>query len=434
LVAELIADPDAALAGPGSTARRRVGRKLFYRLAGADSTPLYVKLFRPRSGIGGLLGRLFPSKAWHEAQVARQIAGRGFAAALPVAVGEERRAGLLQRSFSVIEERAAIDLRALLGSGALPAARRRALIESFGALNRRLHDAGIDQDDTSPNNFLVSSGFAARAEHAPTAAADPWILIDFERCRVGRPLSWSRRTVLLAKLQHHELGVSRAERLRFLRAYLAAAGDAATAGGAGAGRSGAGGGATLATGVPAGSGREQRRSAWSAIHAGFARLRVRDARRAARGAFQVGRHVGREGGAWIVRGRERDPVLRLELGRRAARRAWVLAHQLERLGLPALRPARLDASGLALVAPALPAPAAALPSVSAALVSVASSVGPLGSPDPALETTALGRDRERAISRARRLLERYGRFVREPRWFLLGDRAFLQDLEAFRLG
>ena len=362
LLAQLIAEPDATLAGPSSSARSRVGRKLFYRLSGPAQGALFVKVFRSRAGPARLLTWLRPSRAWREARVADRVAALGFAAAQPIAVGEERCAGVLLRSFAVIEERPARDLRRLLTESELAGALRRQWIASFGALNRRLHDAGIDQDDTSPNNFLLDL----------QGGDDPWVLIDFERCRVGRPLEQRRRWVLLAKLQRHELGVTRSDRLRFLRAYLGK------------------------------SDRALRRSAWQAIGAELVRIRIRAARRARHGAFQEGRHVAREGSAWIVRGRERADVIRLPLPRRAARRAWILAHQLERLNLPALRPARLDSLGIALLAP----------------------TGGSELDEPA---------RARAIERARRALLPYGRFVRAPQWAICSEGALLRDLPSFRL-
>jgi hypothetical protein len=377
LLERLVAGPDPALQGPQSTARRRVGRKLFYHLAQAGSPSLFVKVFRPRAGPALLLSWLRPSKAWREAAIAAAVGARGFAAAVPVAVGEQRRGGLLLRSFSVIEAREATDLRALLAADPLDRARRRQLLESFGALNRRLHDAGIDQDDTSPNNFLVDA----------QGGTDPWILIDFERCRVGPVLAARRRWALLAKLHRHDLGVSRSDRLRFLRAYLGPACD-----------------------------RTQRRSACAAIASEFARIRSRDARRAARGAFAAGRHVARESGSWVVRGREQVALLRLDLDARGARRAWVLAHQLERLGLPALRPARLDSQGLAMVAPDPESPLTESPLTEPLLT------------EPPLTAPAS----ERAIERARHQFEQFGRFVSEPQWIPCRGGAVLRDPRAFR--
>jgi tRNA A-37 threonylcarbamoyl transferase component Bud32 len=353
----LMADPDGVLQGRGSVARSRVGRKRFYRVeAPAGEPALYVKVFTLPPGLPRLRYWLRPSKARREAAIARAVRARGIEAAGPIAVGEERRGGSLRRSLSVIPERAGRDLRVVLSDPGLACGRRRALLEAFGALARRLHDAGIDQDDFSPNNFLLldDGGFC---------------LIDFERCRVGRPLG-NRRWVLLAKLHRHALGVSRADRLRFLRGYLGPA-----------------------------AGRAERRSAWEKIQGPFQRIRRRDARRGARAAFQVGRHVERSGDLWVVRGREELPVIRLELGARESRRAWVAAHQLERLGLPALRAVRLGPDWIELEAPS---PA---------------------DPHPA---------DARVRSTARRF-SRYGRFTAEPDWVSGPAGPRLRDPRAFRL-
>jgi tRNA A-37 threonylcarbamoyl transferase component Bud32 len=353
----LMADPDGVLQGPGSVARSRVGRKRFYRVEAPPGEPaLYVKVFTLPPGLPRLRYWLRPSKARREAAIGRAIRARGLEAAGPIAVGEERRAGSLRRSLSVIPERPGRDLRVVLSDPGLECARRRALLASFGALARRLHDAGIDQDDFSPNNFLVldDGGFC---------------LIDFERCHVRTPLG-DRRWVLLAKLHRHSLGVSRTDRLRFLRGYLGA--DA---------------------------GRAERRAAWDKNRAPFQRIRRRDARRAARAAFKVGRHIERSGEVWTVRGRESLRVIRLELGARESRRAWVTAHQMERLGLPALRPVRLGPDWIELEAPA--------------------------SADPPPADARLG-------SAARRFAL-YGRLAADPDWVSGPAGPLLRDPRAFRL-
>jgi hypothetical protein len=356
LLDTLLDDPERALLGPTSVARPRTGRKRFYRLAAPEGSPaLFVKVFGAPAGALAWLGRLRGSHARREAAIAGAIERRGFAAAVPLAFGERWRGVRLGESFSVVSELPARDLRSVLSDRSLPGRRRSAALESFGALQRRLHDAGIDQDDTSPNNFLIDADGA-------------FTLIDFERCRVGHPLG-ARRWRLLAKLQRHRLGVPRTDRLRFLRGYLGPGTDAAA-----------------------------RREAWQHIRAELLRVRRHDARRAAKAAFKEGRQLLRSGASWIARGRESAPLARFALGAREARRVWVLGHQLERLGLPALRPARLDPDGVALVLP-----------------------DPRGTPAP------------EQIERARRELERFGHFVRVPEWELGVEGALLRDLRAFEL-
>jgi tRNA A-37 threonylcarbamoyl transferase component Bud32 len=355
LLEALLADPDPVLAGPSSVARPRAGRKGFYRVSGEGSGPsLFVKVFRVPSGWPRFRYFLRPSKARSEAEIATGVRARGFDVAGPIAVGEERHLGILLRSFSVITERVGRDLRDWLVDPRTPSSKRRVLVVSFGAFVRRLHDAGIDQDDLSPNNFLV----------------DPkgdFVLIDFERCRVGAPLGeerWSR----LAKLHRHDLSVSRADRLRLLRAYLGEE-----------------------------TGRQTRRGAWRKIEAAFWRIRRRDARHAARAAFRPGRHVAHKDSIWIVEGREQSHVRRLELGEEAARRAWVVAHQLERLALPALRPVRLGATWIDLLEP---------------------------------EAAPQSLDCDAAVRCARRRLGPYGSFIGDPVWAFGPEGALLADLPA----
>jgi hypothetical protein len=358
LLEALLADPDRLVTGRASVARQRVGRKRFYRLVAEGEEPgLFVKVFPIRGVWPRLRSFLRPSKARREAWVAASIRKRGFEVAGPAAVGEERVLGTLVRSFSAVPEREGRDLRNLLADPQTSASERRSLAVRFGSFARSLHDAGVDQDDFSPNNFLVDpdGGF---------------VLIDFERCRVGAPLG-GRRWILLAKLHRHDLSVTRTDRLRLLRAYLGEKTD-----------------------------RRAVRKAWEQIDAAFWRIRKRDARRAARAAFRVGRNVIRSDGIWIVRERESVPVRRLELEAGEARRSWVLSHQLERLGLPALRPVRLGPSWLELLEPP-PAP-----------------------PDC---------DPASAVARARRRLARYGEFTGEADWALSVEGALLANPACFRL-
>ena len=358
LLSALVADPDAVLGGFRSVARESAGRKRFYRLDDDAGRPsLYVKVFSAPSGPWRLGSLWRGSKASREAATARQLERLGFRAAAPLAVGEESRYGLLGRSFSVIRALPSADLRTKLADPGLSTAARRRLLQAFGRFAHALHDAGVDQDDFAPNNFLVSD-------------TGEFILIDFERCTVGRPLG-DRRWKLLAKLHRADLEVPRTDRLRFLYAYLGEGADAASV-----------------------------RRAWQRIAKAFREVRVRDARHAARSAFKVGRYLEREGTAWLVRAREACPVRRLELPPEEARRAWILAHQLERLRLPALRPVRLGGSYIELEDPG---------------------------PQPELAARA------ELIQAARRRFEGYGVFEEPGDWLLTPSGARLIDPRVFRL-
>ncbi len=354
-----MADPERVLAGPGILARESAGRKRFFRVdAGTDEPALFVKIFALRGGAARLRYFLRPSKARREHAIATRLAKLGFEVAAPAAVGERRRFGVLERSYSVIREIPAQDLVRLLGGGALDGAERRALLERFGRLARRLHDAGVDQDDFAPNNFL------ARPDGS-------FVLIDFERCRVRRgPLGDSRWTQL-AKLHRRDLGVSRSDRLRFLRAYLGEA-----------------------------SGRAERRAAWTRIWPEFRRIRKHDARHAAVAAFREGRNLARDGEAWVMRARASAKTIALELDAEEAKRCWLRAQQLERLGLPALRPVRLAGTRVELLDPGQALPRA-----------------------PA----------DQVIARSLAALAPWGHFRAPPQWLFTAHGALLRNPQTFEL-
>jgi hypothetical protein len=359
LLRELMADPDRVLASARSVAREQGGRKRFYRVGDFSGRDLFVKVFNLDSPAARLryFGRR--SKARREQRIAAGIRERGFDAALPAAIGEERAAGLLLRSIAAIPELPAVDLRTWFMERAPTPAQRHALLESFARFNRALHEAGVDQDDTAPNNFLVY-------------ADGSFALVDFERCSLrSGPLPERRRWKLLAKIFRHRIGVSAAEKLRFLRAYVGPAGGAA-----------------------------ERRRAWLAIRFELARLRRHDARRAGAAAFKLGRHLVREGRAWLMRARRDAPVQRRALGEARARRAWVRAHQLERLALPALRPVRLDGASVELLLPP----------------------GAKQEPPPPAD-----------VRMARRRFEACGRFAAEPLWLAADGGAWLTNPECFEI-
>jgi lipopolysaccharide kinase (Kdo/WaaP) family protein len=351
----LLAEPERVLAGPGSVARESAGRKRFYRLDGPGEPALYVKVFTLPPGARW---RYFlrPSKARRERDVARKLAGLGLAVARPVAVGEVRRRGVLERSFAVSRDAGARDLRAVLEGLRERGGERRELLLRFARFARRLHDLGVDQDDFSPNNFLVRDD-------------GEFILIDFERARLRRGPLGDRGFTQLAKLHRRDFGVSRTDRLRFLSSYLGP--DA---------------------------GRAERRAAWQKIWPEFRRIRSRDARRAAAAALQEGRNIAHDGDAWVVRARAGAKTLRLELGSEESLRCWVRAHQLERLGLPALRPVRLDGARVELLDPGTVLPRA-----------------------PA----------DQVIGRALAALAPYGRFRSPPHWRFTAQGALLANPQAF---
>jgi Lipopolysaccharide kinase (Kdo/WaaP) family len=356
----LMSDPAPVLEGPRSLARESAGRKRFYRVEGDGEPALYVKVFAVPPGLARLRYFLRRSKARRERAVARRIERLGIPVARPVAVGEARSFGVLERSFSVSRDLGARDLRAVLEGMREDRPGRRALLERFAAFARKLHDTGVDQDDFSPNNFLVRDDGS-------------FVLIDFERARVRRGPLGARAWTQLAKLHRRDFGVSRTDRLRFLRVYLGSTGSA---------------------------GRAERRAAWRRIWPEFRRIRRRDARRAADAALREGRSIAREGDALVVRARAGAKTLRLELDPEDALRCWVRAHQLERLGLPALRPVRLAGAHVDLLDPGTALPRA-----------------------PA----------DQIIARSLAALAPYGRFRAPPQWRFTAHGALLANPQDFEL-
>lgn len=159
--------------------------------------------------------RLGRSRARHELACAEHLARHGVATPRPLAVGELRNGWLLERSFELIPWLDdAIDLGRALAEHRTGARDRRAVASAFGSLVRQIHDAGLDQDDLAPNNFLWR----------PDAAA-PLLAVDFERARVRSRVSDRARRAALAKLHRYCGTASAADRLRFARAY--AGGDRA---------------------------------------------------------------------------------------------------------------------------------------------------------------------------------------------------------------
>ena len=230
---------------------------------------------------------------------------------------------------------------------------RRLRLEAFAGFCRDLHARRIDADLSPANVSPDDSGFRLR---------DP-----------GRKRLWlgGHRWRRLAELHRAAPGgVSAPDRLRFLDAYLGCASGAA------------------------------RRAAWQSIRAAYRRLLRAEARRAARAAFRPGPQLVREGAALCVAGREDAPAVRLHLDTAQCRTIWTLTHVFEQLGLPALRPVRLDEQFVDLLAPELD--------------------------DNAMEYHA-------AVARARRRFEFWGRFVRDPQWALTPRGAVLLTPNAFRL-
>ncbi len=146
-------------------------------------------------------------RVWRAAGLMRAA---GFAVPEPIATLEQRRLGLAVRSCAVARFVAGPPLdevwRARRGAA------RRALTIGFADYLRRMHAAGLYPQDLRAANVLV-------------AAEQPleFVLVDLDRVRRYRALSWERRQKNLVQV-HRSVGrgAPRRESLRFLRRYLGA--------------------------------------------------------------------------------------------------------------------------------------------------------------------------------------------------------------------
>ncbi|MGH9390936.1 MAG: lipopolysaccharide kinase InaA family protein, partial [Vicinamibacteria bacterium] len=131
----------------------------------------------------------------------------------PVAFGERRRGGLVAESMILSElYETCVDLEEYLLRSSVRPFEKFEIIARLGRLVRRMHDAGIDQDDLALNNFLL-------VRRAPDSFE--MLLTDFERARMRRSISWRRRWHTIAKLARVGRPLGASDRLRFLLAYLA---------------------------------------------------------------------------------------------------------------------------------------------------------------------------------------------------------------------
>jgi len=176
---------------------------------------LYVKrytLHAWRVALGSI-GRASPARRAFDA--ARALSARGFAVPDVVAAVEERRLGILRRSFFLTREVAdAVTADRYWQAIATRPAERRRFARWLGDLFRRLHAAGVYHNDLKDVNVLVRPG-GGRCDA---------VLLDLERVRIGRTVSRRRRTKNLVQLER-TLGraATGTARLRFLRAYLGGA-------------------------------------------------------------------------------------------------------------------------------------------------------------------------------------------------------------------
>jgi tRNA A-37 threonylcarbamoyl transferase component Bud32 len=180
---------------------RRQKRTVEYAAGGKT---YLVKMYKVDTLGQKIATALAGSKARKEFEVSLELQRRGIPAVRIVAMKDSG-----DRRWIACEKLdGGEQLQAVLLSEATPPARRRRLCFEYGKFARHLQESGVWQYDFNPTNVLVR---------------DPeMLLIDFERVRVrGRALPAEERMYLLSKMNRLR-GVSRTDRWRFLKGYLAA--------------------------------------------------------------------------------------------------------------------------------------------------------------------------------------------------------------------
>jgi len=175
----------------------RIKRTVEVRAGGRE---YLVKLYKGRGALQRLRSALFGSRAARELKALQRVLELGLPT-LPFVAAGERGA----ESCVIIEKARDRDrLDILLANSP----RRRALIAEYGRWARWIHDAGVVQYDFNPTNVL------ARRSGRPDLR-----LIDFEKVSIGGAYPEDARLRSLAKIDRM-IPASRADRLRFLEAYL----------------------------------------------------------------------------------------------------------------------------------------------------------------------------------------------------------------------
>ncbi|MDP3939440.1 MAG: lipopolysaccharide kinase InaA family protein [Deltaproteobacteria bacterium] len=243
----------AALAGGDAPNLKSGQQKQLYALRlGEGAAPDHLLKAYTYRWFPGLLRALRPSKSRRELNLSAAALARGLPVPMPLAAGERRRMGrLLACCLLVPMVRDVTDLRRLWFDERPSPDRRRRLATALGRFSRRVHDAGLFQDDFAPNNFLVLPG-----------AEPEFLLVDFERARLARRLGAGMRRWMLSKLSRHMDDATASERMRFLKAY-------------------------------AGGDRREARRWWREIREFAPRLALRDHRRMRRNSTAEGRNYAR---------------------------------------------------------------------------------------------------------------------------------------------
>ena len=207
--AELLTDPEGLLGRAGVDVVNRGKRRTVVR-APVDGATLAVKLFDESTWLDRLEGVFVGSSAHRVAHGMALMRAAGLRAPGLVALLEKGR-GLVRSGSCVVSEWISDGGQLHQVAAVLTPAERHRFARALGAYLRRLHAAGLFPQDTGSGNILAWRD----------AGGWQFVLVDLDRVRRYRRLSWRRRRNNLVQL-HRSLGrhARPADQVAFLREYL----------------------------------------------------------------------------------------------------------------------------------------------------------------------------------------------------------------------
>ncbi|MFQ5904575.1 MAG: lipopolysaccharide kinase InaA family protein, partial [Candidatus Binatia bacterium] len=191
-------------------------------------------IFIKRSSTSGpwetLKRHLHGSRAFCSWKASHALLGRGLQTPLPLGAASRKVGKLAREDFFVTEEvpnALGIDWFVLRELGPQSPVegrreRKRAFLQQFSRMVRRLHALGIYHPDLKGSNILVSI-----RSHQEGNPEYEFFLVDLERMRVKRRLRRHERIRNLSQINaslNNTASISRIDRLRFLKAYLGSQG------------------------------------------------------------------------------------------------------------------------------------------------------------------------------------------------------------------
>jgi hypothetical protein len=240
---EIKVRPDLAHQLAKTSRTRRVVRVEFAPPR-AGARGFFVKRVLIRSWRKRLGCLVAASKAKQEWEAGFRLLSLGFATPRPVIFAEHWRGPWLAANYIATEEiRGAVALRHEIERVRGDGQGRRRLFEQLAHWLWGAHRSGFYHDDCSTQHIFVArppDGAAERGERrdptvkegsagvAPAEGERLFWFIDLDNCRFyGKPIPWRRRVKNLFQLLRSipPRWATRTDRLRFIRAYLEAAGD-----------------------------------------------------------------------------------------------------------------------------------------------------------------------------------------------------------------